>query len=63
VILFLDGAFSDQHISSQEAIVPTPITSLEEPADVSATADDSTHTVAPVNEVDTMVSSAIHQTL
>ena len=56
VILFLDGAFS-QRLPVQEEVIPAPIVSSQEPT------DDSSHTVAPVTEINTMISGAIHQPL
>jgi len=57
VILFLDGTFSQQQFKTQETVVPTATTSLQEPAETPM------HTVAPITDVTTMISGAVHQTL
>ena len=57
VILFLDGTFSSHHEVTQEAILPNAISSFQE------TADEATHTVAPVSTVTAMVSGVLHQNL
>jgi hypothetical protein len=57
VILFLDGAFSSGHFSQQTNIIPTETVVLQE------SITDTTHTVAPVQEVTEMVSEVVHQEL
>lgn len=57
VILFLDGTFSSHHEVTQEAILPNAISSFQE------TADEATHTVAPLSTVTAMVSGVLHQNL
>ena len=56
VILFLDGTFSSR-LPIQEEIIPVAVTSFQE------TADEATHTVAPVSEVTAMISGVVHQSL
>jgi hypothetical protein len=57
VILFLDGAFSDQVLNTQNKTISSSAALLQEPVDAP------THTVAPIGDVSSMVSGAIHQTL
>ena len=57
VILFLDGAFSYNHLSPQETILPASTVTLQESADIV------THTVAPVGDVPSMISWVVHQNM
>ncbi|MFA7298720.1 MAG: hypothetical protein WC010_03690 [Candidatus Absconditabacterales bacterium] len=58
VILFLDGTFSYHRVAVKDIITPDPIILSQEPV-----VDTVIHTVAPVNEVTTMVSEVVHQSL
>ena len=57
VIIFLDGTFSSKHVLAQAEDSPIVSATLQAPTETS------NHTVAPITEISSLVSGAIHKSL